>query len=164
MRHQGRGYPFPDHQQPPAPSPAIARGELPAPLHLIGSLQTSKRGGGAVFPVTTSYPPTICPLATGPCILGARTSHLRPSRSADAYSSALNYNRARAKIKATFTEPMLRLPASTLPEGPNWESSPKLDGYRALTIKTDGKVHLRFVEWTQEPPATQPFRGLREYK
>jgi hypothetical protein len=32
---------------------------------------------------------------------------------------ALNYNRARAKIKAAFTEPMLLLPARALPEGAN---------------------------------------------
>jgi ATP-dependent DNA ligase len=45
------------------------------------------------------------------------------------------------KIKATFTEPMLLLPARTLPEGANWAY--KLDGYRALVIKTNDKVHLR---------------------
>jgi DNA ligase D-like protein (predicted ligase) len=38
---------------------------------------------------------------------------------------------------------MLLLPAATLPEGPNWAYELKLDGYRALAIKTDGKVHLR---------------------
>jgi bifunctional non-homologous end joining protein LigD len=38
---------------------------------------------------------------------------------------------------------MLLLPARTLPEGANWEYELKLDGYRALAIKTDGKVHLR---------------------
>ena len=47
------------------------------------------------------------------------------------------------KIKATFTEPMLLLPARTLPEGTNWAYEPKLDGYRALAVKTDGKVYLR---------------------
>ncbi len=45
--------------------------------------------------------------------------------------------------KADFTEPMLLLPARTLPEGANWAYELKLDGYRALAIKTDGKVHLR---------------------
>jgi bifunctional non-homologous end joining protein LigD len=38
---------------------------------------------------------------------------------------------------------MLLLPAPTLPEGANWAYELKLDGYRALAIKTDGKVHLR---------------------
>lgn len=47
------------------------------------------------------------------------------------------------RIKATFIEPMLLLPARTLPEGANWAYELKLDGYRALAIKTDGTVHLR---------------------
>ena len=47
------------------------------------------------------------------------------------------------KIKAALSEPMLLLPARTLPEGANWAYELKLDGYRALAIKTDGKVHLR---------------------
>ena len=47
------------------------------------------------------------------------------------------------RIKATFVQPMLLLPAPTLPEGANWAYELKLDGYRALAIKTDGKVHLR---------------------
>jgi DNA ligase D-like protein (predicted ligase) len=42
-----------------------------------------------------------------------------------------------------FIEPMLLLPASTLPEGPNWSYELKLDGYRALAIKTGGAVYLR---------------------
>ena len=46
-------------------------------------------------------------------------------------------------IKAAFTEPMLLLPARSLPEGANWAYELKLDGYRALAVKTDGKVHLR---------------------
>lgn len=47
------------------------------------------------------------------------------------------------EIKAAFTEPMLLLPARTLPEGVNWAYELKLDGYRALAIKTAGKIHLR---------------------
>jgi bifunctional non-homologous end joining protein LigD len=38
---------------------------------------------------------------------------------------------------------MLLLPSSKLPAGPGWTYEVKLDGYRALAIKTDGKVQLR---------------------
>jgi len=38
---------------------------------------------------------------------------------------------------------MLLLPAETLPEGPEWIYELKLDGYRALGIKTGGVVRLR---------------------
>src|SRR5450432_3621373 len=47
------------------------------------------------------------------------------------------------KAKAEFIEPMLLLRTEKLPEGPDWLIELKLDGYRALAIKTDGKVHLR---------------------
>src|SRR5947208_16000042 len=36
------------------------------------------------------------------------------------------------ETKARFIEPMLCLPASSLPEGDQWEYELKLDGYRAL--------------------------------
>jgi DNA ligase D-like protein (predicted ligase) len=42
-----------------------------------------------------------------------------------------------------FIEPMLLLRSETLPEGPDWTYELKLDGYRALAIKTGGKVDLR---------------------
>src|SRR5258708_38143762 len=48
-----------------------------------------------------------------------------------------------AKAKAEFIEHMLLLPGSQLPEGANWSYELKLDGYRALAIKTDGRVQLR---------------------
>jgi DNA ligase D-like protein (predicted ligase) len=46
-------------------------------------------------------------------------------------------------IKAQFVEPMLLLPASALPEAAGWSYELKLDGYRALAIKTEGKIQLR---------------------
>ena len=47
------------------------------------------------------------------------------------------------QTNARFIEPMLLLPAQTLPEGPSWTYELKLDGYRALAIKTGGKARLR---------------------
>ena len=38
---------------------------------------------------------------------------------------------------------MLLLRTEKLPEGPDWQLELKLDGYRALAIKSDGKIHLR---------------------
>jgi ATP-dependent DNA ligase len=48
-----------------------------------------------------------------------------------------------SKTKAAFIEPMLLLRTERLPEGSKWVYELKLDGYRALAIKTGGKVHLR---------------------
>jgi DNA ligase D-like protein (predicted ligase) len=42
-----------------------------------------------------------------------------------------------------FIEPMLLLAAETLPEGARWTYELKLDGYRAIAIKTGGTVRLR---------------------
>ena len=47
------------------------------------------------------------------------------------------------ELKARFIEPMLLQQVQSLPEGPNWAYEVKLDGYRALAIKTNGKVLLR---------------------
>ncbi len=47
------------------------------------------------------------------------------------------------KRKAAFIEPMLLLRAETLPEGHAWQYELKLDGYRALAIKTGGSIQLR---------------------
>ncbi len=38
---------------------------------------------------------------------------------------------------------MLLLRTERLPEGPHWLYELKLDGYRALAIKSDGKIQLR---------------------
>lgn len=47
------------------------------------------------------------------------------------------------KLKAAFVEPMLLLASSSLPEGADWIYELKLDGYRALGIKTGKLVQLR---------------------
>src|ERR1700733_708663 len=50
---------------------------------------------------------------------------------------------ARKKVKARFIEPMLLLRREHLPQGADWIYEIKLDGYRALAIKSAGKVQLR---------------------
>ena len=47
------------------------------------------------------------------------------------------------KTKATFIEPMLLLWTEKLPQGADWSYEIKLDGYRALAIKSGGKMQLR---------------------
>jgi bifunctional non-homologous end joining protein LigD len=47
------------------------------------------------------------------------------------------------KSRAGFIEPMLLLRTDRLPEGANQSYELKLDGYRALAIKTEGRVKLR---------------------
>lgn len=46
-------------------------------------------------------------------------------------------------MKASFIPPMLLLRTESLPNGPNWLIELKLDGYRAIAIKSGGKVELR---------------------
>jgi DNA ligase D-like protein (predicted ligase) len=46
-------------------------------------------------------------------------------------------------MKAIFIDPMLLLRTEQLPEGASWSYERKFDGFRALAIKTGGKVRLR---------------------
>ena len=47
------------------------------------------------------------------------------------------------KTKAGFMQPMLLLRSDKLSDGPEWLIELKLDGFRALAIKSGGKVQLR---------------------
>jgi len=47
------------------------------------------------------------------------------------------------RVKASFVEPMLLLRSEELPDDDAWLKELKLDGYRALAIKTGGNVQLR---------------------
>src|ERR1700736_315461 len=45
-------------------------------------------------------------------------------------------------IGARFVEPMLCLAVEKLPEGPAWQYEVKLDGYRAIGVRTKAGVEL----------------------
>jgi DNA ligase D-like protein (predicted ligase) len=47
-----------------------------------------------------------------------------------------------ARSKVEFIEPMLALAVTKLPEGPAWAYELKFDGYRALGLKTSGRVRI----------------------
>jgi ATP-dependent DNA ligase len=46
-------------------------------------------------------------------------------------------------VQARFIPPMLLLTTDSLPKSPDWLYEIKLDGYRAIAIKSGGKVQLR---------------------
>ena len=48
-----------------------------------------------------------------------------------------------AKARATFIPPMLLLKTDRLPQDAGWVYELKLDGYRAVAFKRDGKLYLR---------------------
>src|SRR5215831_2596900 len=48
-----------------------------------------------------------------------------------------------ASVRARFIEPMLLLRTDRLPDGAQWMYELKLDGYRAIAVKSGGKIHLR---------------------
>jgi ATP dependent DNA ligase domain len=45
-------------------------------------------------------------------------------------------------VNARFLEPVLCLAVPKLPEGPEWQLELKLDGYRGVGIKSNGRPHL----------------------
>jgi ATP-dependent DNA ligase len=69
-----------------------------------------------------------------------------------------------SKVKASFIEPMLYLSSSSLPEGPGWEYELKLDGYRAVAIKSGDRVRL--LSWNNKdftaryPVIAEAFRRM----
>jgi bifunctional non-homologous end joining protein LigD len=67
-----------------------------------------------------------------------------PNELAHDHAMALNYSRVEVpNRRSASSNPMLLLRTDQLPEGPNQSYELKLDGYRALAIKTGGRVKLR---------------------
>jgi bifunctional non-homologous end joining protein LigD len=66
----------------------------------------------------------------------ASTPHRLPK------SAKITTNAGSTKRIIGFIPPMLLLQRESLPEGPDWLYEIKLDGYRAVAIKSSGKLQL----------------------
>jgi bifunctional non-homologous end joining protein LigD len=54
----------------------------------------------------------------------------------------VHFHSSPPRRKVAFIEPMECLAVRKLPDGPEWVYEIKLDGYRAVAIKSDGKLNL----------------------
>jgi DNA ligase D-like protein (predicted ligase)/DNA ligase D-like protein (predicted polymerase) len=72
----------------------------------------------------------------------AKTAPTKPAKPFPAQRELVDL-KSLPKATAKFVEPMLLLRTNALPEGKDWLYEIKLDGCRALAIKSRGKVQLR---------------------
>lgn len=87
-----------------------------------------------------------------------------PSQTGAGERQALNYSRARIEDKSLFHSSHAASPNRATPEGSKWAYELKLDGYRALAIKTGCNVQLRSRNNNdfnlQYPAVVQPLAAL----